>query len=77
MRSSPDEGVSQQVMNKLASRGLNSPCRVVVRSSGGEVTLTGTVQYPHQKATAVKAASGVAGVRRVVDQLTVKPLAKC
>ena len=71
-----DHGISQQVTNRLASRGLNAPCRVVVQANGGEVTLTGTVQYPHQKLTAVKAANGIAGVRRVVDRLTVKPLGK-
>ena len=76
MRNLQDQGVTQQVSNRLASRGLGSPCRVMVESRNGEVTLTGNVQYAQQKGTAVKAVSGVAGVRRVVDHLVVTPAAK-
>lgn len=72
----PDEKITQQVSQKLSSRGVRSPCRVAVRSSGGVVTLSGTVQYPHQKGAAVQAANGISGVRRVVDQMIVKAMVK-
>jgi osmotically-inducible protein OsmY len=40
------------------------------------VTLSGNVQYAHQKGAAVNAISGMDGVRRVIDQMTVKPAVK-
>ena len=76
MHNSQDQRVTQQVVNKLACRGLGSQCHVSVRIANGEVTLSGSVVYAHQKGAAVKAATGVAGVRRVVDHLTVTPLVK-
>jgi osmotically-inducible protein OsmY len=71
-----DQDITQKVNHKLANRGLRPPCRVAVATKGGEVTLSGSVQYGHQKRLAVSAASGIKGVRRVVDQLTVTPVAK-
>lgn len=76
MRGSQDQVITQHVTNKLAKGGISSPCRVAVQTKNGDVTLSGTVQYLHQKGSAVKAASGIAGVRRVHDQMTVKPRAK-
>ena len=71
-----DRNVTQQVKNKLAGRGLSAPCQVSVDTRNGEVTLTGSVQHAHQKGTAVQAASAISGVRRVVDRLIVKAVAK-
>ena len=71
-----DKTITRQVQGKLASRGLNSPCRIEVATAKGEVTLTGNVQYAQQKTNAVQAATAVSGVRRVVDRLTVKVVAK-
>ena len=71
-----DQAITQQVTSKLANRGLRSPCQVAVQTNKGDVTLSGSVQYAHQKGAAVGAAGGVTGVRRVIDQLTVKPLDK-
>ena len=68
-----DRTITQQVAQRLTTRGLSSPCRIDVKSKNGEVTLTGTIQYPHQRTAANQAASTAAGVRRVVDHLTVKP----
>ncbi len=68
---SADQKITTDVEMKIANRGLRSPCKVAVNTKNGEVTLTGTVQYAHQKAAAVQAATSVAGVRRVTDQTTV------
>jgi len=76
MHDPKDDRITQQVNNKLASRGFAAPCRLTVKSSHGQVTLSGTVQYAHQKSAAVSAISGMAGVRRVIDQMTVTPAAK-
>ena len=69
-----DQDITHQVNLKLANRGIRSPCNVTVATRSGDVTLTGTVQYPHQKVGAVSAANGVRGVRRVVDQMRVVPV---
>jgi hyperosmotically inducible protein len=66
-----DQKITTDVQLKLANRGLRSPCKVTVDTKNGEVTLTGVVQYAHQKNAAVQAATGVAGVRRVIDNTTV------
>ncbi len=67
-----DKTITRQVTGKIAGRGMGPPCRIAVATSKGEVTLTGTVQYAQQKATAVQAAQCISGVRRVVDRLTIK-----
>ena len=71
-----DRTITRQVQGRIASRGLNSPCRISVETTKGEVTLSGSVQHAHQKAAAVQAAQGIAGVRRILDQLVVKVVPK-
>lgn len=66
-----DVAISQRVTNKLASRGIRSPCHVAVETLDGAVTLSGDVQYAHRKSAAVQAATGVTGVRRVADRILV------
>jgi osmotically-inducible protein OsmY len=72
----PDRTIDQQVAQKLSSRGINSPCQVTVQTRRGEVTLSGMVQHPHQKNAAVQVATSVMGVRRVIDNLTVKAVVR-
>lgn len=72
----PDPAVTKQVLGKLADRGIRDPSHVTVRTKGGTVTLSGTVPFAYQKRTAVRIATGITGVRRVVDRLTVTPPAK-
>jgi osmotically-inducible protein OsmY len=71
-----DRTIVTQVLQRLATKGLRSPCRIDVQSRNGEVTLTGSLQYGYQRASALQAASTAAGVRHVVDRLTVKPNTK-
>ena len=68
---SNDQTLNKQVSLKLANRGINAPCKVTVQTHNGVVTLTGTVQYAHQKVAAVRTAAGVYGVRQVSDNVTV------
>ena len=67
-----DRTITRQVQSKLMGRGLGVPCRIAVETSKGEVTLSGSVQQPQQKSTAVQLTSGISGVRRVIDRLIVK-----
>ena len=71
-----DNTIAQAVTQRLAMRGIRSPCRIDVQARNGEVTLTGNIQYPHQRAAAMLAASSASGVRHVVDRLTLKPAAR-
>ena len=71
-----NDRITKTVTNKLATRGFSSPCRVTVQTSNGQVTLSGTVQHGHQIGAATAAVSGMTGVRRVINQITVKPAVK-
>jgi osmotically-inducible protein OsmY len=72
MHDANDDRITTTVTNKLATRGFSSPCRVTVQTSNGQVTLLGTVQHAHQIGAATAAVSGMSGVRRVINQVTVK-----
>jgi hypothetical protein len=71
-----DATISRNVSRQLAGRGLRSPCQIQVQTRNGEVTLSGTVQYVHQRDAAVQAIRTVEGVRRIVEKLKVSPPAK-
>jgi osmotically-inducible protein OsmY len=68
-----DPVISQKVNEKLSSMGMRAPCHVTVASHKGNVTLSGTIQYEHQRHIAVHAIKAVAGVQCVVDQMRVIP----
>lgn len=72
----PDRVLVQTVTNKIAMRGIRLPCKIEVAVKNGDVTLSGTVQYDHQKRAAEQAIKGITGVRRVDNKLTVKPIAR-
>lgn len=74
--SGQDRNIAQAVTQRLAMRGIRTPCRIDVQSRNGEITLTGSIQYPYQRSAAVQAASTTSGVRYVVDRMTIKPAAK-
>jgi osmotically-inducible protein OsmY len=69
----PDGKITQQVTQRLSSGGIRPPSRVVVATANGEVTLSGNIQYEHQRQAAMQATRGVDGIRRVVDRLSVIP----
>jgi hypothetical protein len=77
-RKSPisDATISRNVSRLLASSGLRSPCHIQVQTRHGEVTLTGTVQFVHQRNTAVQAIRTVEGISRVVEKLKILPAPK-
>ena len=75
MHSAKDDHITRHVNNKLASRGFGSQ-HLTVQTNNGLVTLSGGVQFAHQKRAALRAINGITGVRRVIDQMTVKPAVK-
>jgi osmotically-inducible protein OsmY len=68
-----DPMISQRVQEKLANMGIRAPCRVAVASNKGHVTLSGSIQYEHQRHTVLHAIRAVTGVQRVVDLMHVTP----
>ncbi len=66
-----DPMISQKVQEKLSNMGIRAPCRVTVASNKGMVTLSGSIQYEHQRHIVVHAIQAVTGVQRVLDQLRV------
>ncbi|HEX7379890.1 MAG TPA: BON domain-containing protein [Pirellulales bacterium] len=71
-----DATISKNVTRQLSARGLRPPCRIQVRTRQGEVTLSGTVQFVHQRDAAVQAVRTVEGIKRLVENLKVTPPAK-
>jgi osmotically-inducible protein OsmY len=61
-----DKELSKTVGARLSRVGGS---RITATIQQGTVTLTGTLQYAIQRSPIVKAASCVAGVRRVVDSM--------
>jgi len=68
-----DPKIAQNITQRLSGSGIRAPSKVTVRSTKGEVTLSGTIQYEHQRSVALSAARGEPGVRRVVDNLRAAP----
>ena len=66
-----DRDLNQKVSQSLSSHGMRPPCKVAVTSMKGTVTLSGQIQYEHQRQLAKQTARNVDGVDRIVDQLQV------
>jgi osmotically-inducible protein OsmY len=68
----PDKTLLKTVIQRLARSGAGSLSRVTATVRSGEVTMNGTIGYEHERRNILKAASGVSGVRRVIDQIRVE-----
>ena len=68
-----DRTINEQVSHQLISRGMRSPCNITVQAAKGVVTLSGKIEYEHQRSAALQLARRVDGVGRVIDQLHVAP----
>ena len=67
-----DGDVTSEVQNKLnADSGLQGK-QLVVQTAGGVVTLSGAVDNDAQRTAASRYASSVAGVKQVVNNITLK-----
>jgi osmotically-inducible protein OsmY len=68
-----DTVISQKAKEKLSGSGIRAPCHVTIVSNQGQVTLSGSIQYEHQRPVALRAVKSVTGVGRVVDQMRLIP----
>ncbi|MBI2478963.1 MAG: BON domain-containing protein [Planctomycetia bacterium] len=67
----PDKTLLRDVQKKLLRAGTQT--KVTATVSGGRLTLTGTLQFEIQRRPILRAVNQVAGIRGVVDQMTMKP----
>jgi BON domain-containing protein len=72
----PDSAITQKATQQISNRGLRTPCRISVQTRKGEVTLSGHVLYPHQRDAAIAAIRSIDGIRKVHDQIKVRPPVK-
>ena len=70
-----DNVLLKTVNQRLQRAGGGSQSRITAAVSQGSVTLTGNLQYDAQRSPLVKSVARIAGVRRVIDQLRIKPKA--
>ena len=68
----PDKQLSQKVQQRVARAGVGSQSTISVQVRNGDVTLSGSLQYETQRRPVLHAASGVPGVRRIVDRLQLR-----
>jgi len=68
-----DKSVLQKVNQRLMGIGTGSRNGITAAVSHGDVTVSGSIQFEHQRRNVMRAASGVAGVRRVIDHVQVLP----
>jgi osmotically-inducible protein OsmY len=71
-----DTVISQKVKEQLSGAGIRAPCKVTIVITNGKVTVSGSIQYEHQRPVAVRAIRGVTGVQSVVDQMRLIPSAQ-
>ena len=69
----PDKTILKDVNKRLARTGMGSRCRIAATVRGGQVTLTGQMQYENQRRPVVQAVNRVDGIKGVIDQLTAMP----
>lgn len=71
-----DKELLRNVNKKLLQRGGGSGCKVVAVVSSGVVTLTGVLENEFQRRPLISSMSGIMGVKRINDSVTLAPRKK-
>lgn len=71
-----DKDLLKLVTQRLARTGIASQTPISAMVRNGNVTLSGVINFEHQRKTALKAVQAIHGVHHVVDQLRVQPATK-
>lgn len=71
-----DNEVLKSVNRKLMQRATGAGTKVTATVAGGCVTMSGVIGQEFQRRTLISAVSGINGVKRVVDNMTVTPAKK-
>ncbi len=67
----PDKTLLRSVLQNMMRKGTNSS-RVTATARSGDVTITGTIDYEHQRRPILNSANNITGIKRVIDQLRVE-----
>ena len=68
-----DKELLKTVNKRLMRVGGGSQTRLTAAVQQGTVTLSGTLRHAIQRKSITKAITGIAGVRRVIDQIQLAP----
>ena len=68
-----DKDLLKAVNKRLMRAGGSSQTRLTATVQQGTVTLSGTLRHAIQRKSITKAVNGIAGVRRVIDQIQLAP----
>ena len=71
-----DKDLAKKITRRLERAGMGSQSGIKLTVRNGQVTLSGSLKYGNQRQPTLTAASGVEGVRTIVDQLQAKPMKK-
>lgn len=69
----PDAALAEEVRHALAWNVAVPPGRLSVVVDGGRVTLVGEVEREAERTAAQETVEGLAGVREVIDRITLRP----
>ena len=69
----PDKTLLRSVTQKLAQRVGGSGSKITATVNSGVITLAGTLSQEYLRRSIISSMTGIGGVRRVLDQMTVVP----
>jgi osmotically-inducible protein OsmY len=68
-----DTAITQQAHHMLTTHGFRAPCNIEVQTSRGVVTLSGTIEFDHQRIAILRVIHQIDGVSYVNDRMQVQP----
>ncbi len=69
----PDKTLLRSVTQKLSQRVGGSGSKINASVVSGVLTLTGTLSQEYLRKSIISSMTGIGGIRRVTDQMTVVP----
>lgn len=67
----PDKTLLRSVQQRMMRKGV-SASRVTATVRNGDVTITGTIDFEHERRAIINAPNGIPGAKRIIDQLRVE-----
>ena len=69
----PDKSLLRSVSQKLMQKAAGGGSKINASVSSGVVTLSGVLAQEHQRRMIMSAMTGISGVKRVIDTMSVAP----
>jgi osmotically-inducible protein OsmY len=67
----PDKTLLKSVIQRMTRKGI-SPGRFTTTVRSGNVTISGTIDYEHERRSILGSVNNIPGVTRIVDQIRVE-----